>query len=288
MRNVSLIWRIRNKHGKAWWIKLKTALSIAGTDPTGGAGTTVDLKVFQSRGVYGMSVVTSIVAQNTLGVQQVFNQPADVIAAQLESVYSDIVPDAVKTGMLATSEVMDVVRPYIVQHDIPYVIDPVMVAKSGDALLDENGKSAVRTKLLDVATVVTPNIPEIEEIVQMKVETMDDIKRAGKIFINEIGSKSVLIKGGHLKGDATDYLFTRDEFVVLKGERYDTKHTHGTGCTYSAVITSELAKGKSIVDAVNLAKQYMDLAIKYTPELGNGQGPVNHFKYQEVNPCLHN
>ncbi|WP_435919108.1 bifunctional hydroxymethylpyrimidine kinase/phosphomethylpyrimidine kinase [Macrococcus capreoli] len=282
------MWRIRNKHGKAWWIKLKTALSIAGTDPTGGAGTTVDLKVFQSRGVYGMSVVTSIVAQNTLGVQQVFNQPADVIAAQLESVYSDIVPDAVKTGMLATSEVMDVVRPYIVQHDIPYVIDPVMVAKSGDALLDENGKSAVRTKLLDVATVVTPNIPEIEEIVQMKVETMDDIKRAGKIFINEIGSKSVLIKGGHLKGDATDYLFTRDEFVVLKGERYDTKHTHGTGCTYSAVITSELAKGKSIVDAVNLAKQYMDLAIKYTPELGNGQGPVNHFKYQEVNPCLHN
>ncbi|MGK0576696.1 bifunctional hydroxymethylpyrimidine kinase/phosphomethylpyrimidine kinase [Macrococcus capreoli] len=269
-------------------MKLKTALSIAGTDPTGGAGTTVDLKVFQSRGVYGMSVVTSIVAQNTLGVQQVFNQPADVIAAQLESVYSDIVPDAVKTGMLATSEVMDVVRPYIVQHDIPYVIDPVMVAKSGDALLDENGKSAVRTKLLDVATVVTPNIPEIEEIVQMKVETMDDIKRAGKIFINEIGSKSVLIKGGHLKGDATDYLFTRDEFVVLKGERYDTKHTHGTGCTYSAVITSELAKGKSIVDAVNLAKQYMDLAIKYTPELGNGQGPVNHFKYQEVNPCLHN
>ncbi|QYA42131.1 bifunctional hydroxymethylpyrimidine kinase/phosphomethylpyrimidine kinase [Macrococcoides bohemicum] len=261
---------------------MKTALSIAGTDPTGGAGTTVDLKVFQSRGVYGMSVVTSIVAQNTLGVQQVFNQNVDVIAAQLDSVYSDIIPDAVKTGMLATSEVMDVVRPYIVKHDIPYVIDPVMVAKSGDALLDENGRSAVRTKLLDVATVVTPNIPELEEIVQMKVETLDDIKRAGKIFINEIGSDSVLIKGGHLKGDATDYLFTRDDFVVLKGERYDTKHTHGTGCTYSAVITSELAKGKSIVEAVQLAKRYMDTAIRFTPELGHGQGPVNHFKFQEM------
>lgn len=282
MRNVSLIWLIHKKHGKAWCNNMKTALSIAGTDPTGGAGTTVDLKVFQSRGVYGMSVVTSIVAQNTLGVQQVFNQDVEIIAAQLESVYSDIVPDAVKTGMLATSEVMDVVRPYIVNHDIPYVIDPVMVAKSGDALLDENGRSAVRTKLLDIATVVTPNIPELEEIVQMKVETLDDIKRAGKIFINEIGSESVLIKGGHLKGDATDYLFTRDDFVVLKGERYNTKHTHGTGCTYSAVITSELAKGKSIVAAVQLAKRYMDAAIRFTPELGNGQGPVNHFKFQEM------
>ncbi len=282
MRNVSLIWLIYKKLGKVWLNNMKTALSIAGTDPTGGAGTTVDLKVFQSRGVYGMSVVTSIVAQNTLGVQQVFNQNVDVIAAQLDSVYSDIIPDAVKTGMLATSEVMDVVRPYIVKHDIPYVIDPVMVAKSGDALLDENGRSAVRTKLLDVATVVTPNIPELEEIVQMKVETLDDIKRAGKIFINEIGSDSVLIKGGHLKGDATDYLFTRDDFVVLKGERYDTKHTHGTGCTYSAVITSELAKGKSIVEAVQLAKRYMDIAIRFTPELGHGQGPVNHFKFQEM------
>lgn len=281
MRNVSLTWHTRKKLGKVWLNNMKTALSIAGTDPTGGAGTTVDLKVFQSRGVYGMSVVTSIVAQNTLGVQQVFNQPIDVIAAQLESVYSDIVPDAVKTGMLATSEVMDVVRPFIVKHNVPYVIDPVMVAKSGDALLDETGRSAVRTKLLDVATVVTPNIPELEEIVQMKVESMEDIKRAGKIFINEIGAKSVLIKGGHLKGDATDYLFTRDDFVVLKGERYETKHTHGTGCTYSAVITSELAKGKSIVDAVQLAKRYMDVAIKHTPELGHGQGPVNHFVFKE-------
>lgn len=259
-----------------------TALSIAGTDPTGGAGTTVDLKVFQSRGVYGMSVVTSIVAQNTLGVQQVFNQDVDVIEAQLESVYSDIVPNAVKTGMLATSEVMDVIRPYIVQHNIPYVIDPVMVAKSGDALLDDQGRSAVRTKLLDVATVVTPNIPELEEITQMKVATLDEVKQAGKIFINEIGAQSVLIKGGHLEGDATDYLFTRDNMIVLEGKRYDTKHTHGTGCTYSAVITAELAKGKSIEDAVRLAKRYMNAAIKYTPELGHGQGPVNHFKFQEI------
>lgn len=261
---------------------MRTALSIAGTDPTGGAGTTVDLKVFQSRNVYGMSVVTSLVAQNTLGVQQVFNQPVDVIHAQLESVYSDIVPNAVKTGMLATSEVMDVVRPYIERHNIPYVIDPVMIAKSGDLLLDEHGQNAVRTKLLDLATVVTPNIPELETIINMKVETIDEIERAGKIFINEIGAQSVLIKGGHLKGDATDYLFTKSGLCTLPGERYDTKHTHGTGCTYSAVITAELAKGKSIVDAVTLAKRYMDMAIKYTPELGHGQGPVNHFKFQEV------
>lgn len=261
---------------------MKTALSIAGTDPTGGAGTTVDLKVFQSRGVYGMSVVTSLVAQNTLGVQDVFNQPVDIIQKQLESVYSDIVPDAVKTGMLATSAVMDVVRPYIERYNIPYVIDPVMVAKSGDLLLDENGQNAVRTKLLDIATVVTPNIPELEKIVEMKVESEEDISRAGKIFIDEIGSRSVLIKGGHLKGDATDYLFTKTGLITLPGERYNTKHTHGTGCTYSAVITAELAKGKSIEDAVRLAKRYMDMAIKYTPGIGHGQGPVNHFKFQEV------
>lgn len=261
---------------------LNTALSIAGTDPTGGAGTTVDLKVFQSRAVYGMSVVTSIVAQNTLGVQKVFNQPVEVIEAQLQSVYSDIVPNAVKTGMLASSDVMDVVRPYIEKHiqSVPYVIDPVMVAKSGDALLDKQGQMAVRTKLLDLATVVTPNILELETILEMKVETMDDVLLAGKRFIKEIGSQSVLIKGGHLKGDATDYLFLKDTMLTLPGERYNTKHTHGTGCTYSAVITSELAKGKSIEESVRIAKRYMDLAIKHTPELGLGQGPVNHFAFK--------
>ncbi|TDM10507.1 bifunctional hydroxymethylpyrimidine kinase/phosphomethylpyrimidine kinase [Macrococcus lamae] len=258
---------------------LKTALSIAGTDPTGGAGTTVDLKVFQSRGVYGMSVVTSIVAQNTTGVQQVFDQPAHIIEAQLSSVYSDIVPDAVKTGMLASSSVMDVVRPYIQKYDIPYVIDPVMVAKSGDDLLDEAGKSAVRYKLLDLATVATPNLPELERILQMTIETKEDIFKAGKIFINEIGAQSVVIKGGHMKGDATDYLFTKDGSIELTAERVSTHHTHGTGCTFGAVITAELGKGRSIEYSVRTAKEYITRAIKHSPGLGIGNGPVNHFSY---------
>lgn len=260
---------------------LKTALSIAGTDPTGGAGTTVDVKVFQSRGVYGMSAVTSIVAQNTYGVQQVFDQPVQVIEAQLNSVYSDIVPDAVKTGMLASSEVMDVVRPFIAQHRIPYVIDPVMVAKSGDDLLDDAGKSAVRYKLLDLATVATPNLPELERILEMKIVTREDIDRAGQIFLNEIGSQSVIVKGGHLEGDAIDYLFTKNGVLELPAARIHTMHTHGTGCTFSAVITAELAKGRSIEDSVVTAKRYITSAIKHHPGLGHGHGPVNHFSYQE-------
>ncbi|KAA1039237.1 bifunctional hydroxymethylpyrimidine kinase/phosphomethylpyrimidine kinase [Macrococcus equipercicus] len=258
---------------------LKTALSIAGTDPTGGAGTTVDLKVFQSRGVYGMSVVTSIVAQNTTGVQQVFDQPLEVVEAQLNSVYSDIVPDAVKTGMLVSSDVMDVVRPYILKHRIPYVIDPVMVAKSGDDLLDEAGKTAVRYKLLDLATVATPNLPELERILQMTIETKEDIDKAGKMFVNEIGAQSVVIKGGHMEGDATDYLFTKAGCIELTAQRTPTHHTHGTGCTFGAVITAELAKGRTIEDSVRTAKAYITSAIINTPKLGRGNGPVNHFSY---------
>ncbi len=260
---------------------MKSALSIAGTDPSGGAGTTVDLKVFQSRHVYGMSVVTSIVAQNTTGVQQVFDQPLDVIEAQLKSVYSDIIPDAVKTGMLASSDVMDVVRPYILNDRIPYVIDPVMVAKSGDDLLDDAGKSAVRYKLLDVATVATPNLPELERILEMTIETRDDIDRAGRRFINEIGSQAVVIKGGHMEGDATDYLFTKHDCIVLPAERTVTRHTHGTGCTLSAVIAAELAKGRSIEASVRTAKAYITSAIQHAPGLGHGNGPVNHFSYME-------
>ncbi|TDL95383.1 bifunctional hydroxymethylpyrimidine kinase/phosphomethylpyrimidine kinase [Macrococcus carouselicus] len=260
---------------------LKTALSIAGTDPTGGAGTIADVKVFQSRGVYGMSAVTSIVAQNTRGVQEVFNQPVHVIEAQLNSIYGDIVPDAVKTGMLASSEVMDVIRPFIEKHRIPYVIDPVMVAKSGDDLLDDAGKNAVRYKLLDLATVATPNLPELERILNMTIQSRSAIDRAGHIFLNEIGSQSVIVKGGHMEGDAIDYLFTEDGCTELPATRIATHHTHGTGCTFSAVITAELAKGRSIEDSVRTAKAYITSAIKNNPALGHGNGPVNHFSYRE-------
>nr|WP_263315088.1 bifunctional hydroxymethylpyrimidine kinase/phosphomethylpyrimidine kinase [Mammaliicoccus sp. Marseille-Q6498] len=262
--------------------KPKIALTIAGTDPTGGAGIMADLKSFQASGVYGMAVPTSIVSQNTLGVQDVYHLPIEVIESQLSSVFDDETPHAIKTGMIASEDMMQVIKPYIVQTDKPYVIDPVMVAKSGDSLMDDRGKDKLKTILLPLATVVTPNVPEAEEITGMKIETEDEIKKAGSFFLNEIGSKGVIIKGGHLEGDAIDYLFTKDGMRSWKSERFDTKHTHGTGCTFSAVITAELAKGHTIEEAVETAKRFITLAIKYTPEIGKGRGPVNHFAYQKI------
>ncbi|WP_323704250.1 bifunctional hydroxymethylpyrimidine kinase/phosphomethylpyrimidine kinase [Mammaliicoccus sp. Dog046] len=262
--------------------KPKIALTIAGTDPTGGAGIMADLKSFQASGVYGMAVPTSIVSQNTLGVQAVHHLTVDVIESQLKSVFDDEQPHAIKTGMIASEGMMNAIKPYIEASNKPYVIDPVMVAKSGDALMDEQGKNKLKEILLSLATVVTPNIPEAEEIVGFKIQTEEEIKKAGAFFLNEIGSKGVVIKGGHLEGDAIDYLFTNEGIKHWTSERFNTKHTHGTGCTFSAVITAELAKGHTIEEAVHTAKRFITLAIQHTPEIGKGQGPVNHFAYQKI------
>lgn len=262
--------------------KPNIALTIAGTDPTGGAGIMADLKSFQASGVYGMAVATSIVSQNTLGVQDVYHLPVEVIESQLKSVFDDEHPHAIKTGMIASQEMMNVIKPFISQSGKPYVIDPVMVAKSGDALMDDKGKNKLKEILLPLATVVTPNIPEAEDITGYKIQTEDEIKKAGAFFLNEIGTNGVVIKGGHLEGDAIDYLFTKDGMRSWKSERFSTQHTHGTGCTFSAVITSELAKGHSIEQAVEVAKRFITLAIQYTSEIGKGRGPVNHFAYQKI------
>ena len=261
--------------------KLDIALTIAGTDPTGGAGIMADLKSFQARGVYGMAVVTSVVAQNTLGVQKIHNVPLDILDAQLNSVFSDIIPNAIKTGMLANVEIMEVVKKYL-PKDIAYVVDPVMVATSGDKLIDSNARNHLINEILPLATTITPNIPEAEEIVGFKIVTEDDVYRAGKFIIDEVGCKSVVIKGGHLTGKAKDYLFTgSDSPYVWESERINTKHTHGTGCTFSAVITAELAKGNSLEKSVDIAKKFITAAIKNSPELGHGNGPVNHIAYKE-------
>lgn len=260
--------------------KPKIALTIAGTDPSGGAGAMADLKAFHACGVYGMSAITSIVAQNSLGVQHIHNLEPAWLEEQLESVFTDEPPHALKTGMIPTPEMMQIIQQYLKKIDIPYVIDPVMVAKSGDSLMAEQVRNQLKETLLPYADVATPNIPEAEEITGFKIETMDQIHRAGNFFINEIGAKGVVIKGGHLAGDATDYLFTREGYYVFEDERYPTEHTHGTGCTFSAVITAELAKGRSVYEAVAKAKEFISLAIKYTPEIGRGRGPVNHFAYQ--------
>ncbi|MBO1199707.1 bifunctional hydroxymethylpyrimidine kinase/phosphomethylpyrimidine kinase [Staphylococcus simiae] len=264
--------------------KPKIALTIAGTDPTGGAGVMADLKSFHSCGVYGMGVITSIVAQNTLGVQHIHNLESSWVEEQLTSVFVDELPHAIKTGMIATHETMQVIRQYLLTYPaIPYVIDPVMLAKSGDSLMDDTTKNKLQHTLLPLADVVTPNLPEAEEITGLKIESEKQIYQAGKVFINEIGSKGVVIKGGHASDTdiAKDYLFTKDSVQVFENERFVTQHTHGTGCTFSAVITAELAKGRTIDQAVAKAKHYISLSIQYTPEIGQGRGPVNHFAYMK-------
>ena len=260
--------------------KLNIALTIAGTDPTGGAGIMADLKSFQAREVYGMAVVTSVVAQNTLGVQMIRNLDLDILEAQLKSVFDDITPNSIKTGMIANADMMKLIKKYL-PKDVPYVVDPVMVATSGDKLIDDVARKHLKEEILPLATIITPNVPEAEEIVDFKIVTEDDVNRAGKFIIDEVGCMSVVIKGGHLTGEAKDYLFLNDGTKkVWTSERFKTNHTHGTGCTFSAVITAELAKGKSIVEAVDIGKKFITAAIKYTPEIGHGNGPVNHIAFK--------
>lgn len=259
---------------------LPIALTVAGTDPTGGAGVLADIKSFHSRGVYGMAAVTSLTAQNTLGVQDAYNVPADFLDAQLESIFSDEVPHAMKSGMIATEAMMQVLKAYVVKYDIPFVVDPVMISTSGHNLIDEEAIDYLRSELLPAALTVTPNIMEAERLANIEIENEEDVGKAAKIFIEEIGVKSVIIKGGHLKGDAVDFLFEKDNETKLSSDRIDTIHTHGTGCTFSAVITAELAKGKSLDAAFRTGKKYITKAIQETPELGKGNGPINHFAYK--------
>ncbi len=260
--------------------KFPIALTVAGTDPTGGAGVLADSKAFQSMGVYGMAAVTSLTAQNTMGVQDVYNIPAAFLERQLHSIFSDEVPHAMKSGMIATVEMMEVIAETVKKHDIPYVIDPVMIATSGDALIEEDSIEFLRETLLPAAANVTPNIHEAEKITGQKIKDAEDVRKAAKIFLDELGLQSVTIKGGHLDGDAVDYLFTREEEIEVREPRIDTRHTHGTGCTFSAVMTAELAKGKTMEESFRTAKKYITSAIKNSPGIGKGNGPVNHFSFK--------
>ncbi|HEM3682270.1 TPA: bifunctional hydroxymethylpyrimidine kinase/phosphomethylpyrimidine kinase [Streptococcus suis] len=260
---------------------LHVALSIAGTDPTGGAGIMADLKSFQARSVYGMAVVTSVVAQNTKGVQLIRHLDQEILEEQLKSVFQDIVPDAIKTGMLAQVETIELVASYLAEQKCPYVLDPVMVATSGDRLIEENAIQALKTKLLPLATIITPNLPEAEVLVGRTLKSENDIMNAGRWIRKELGVKNVVIKGGHLANVASDYLFLEDgEVRIISAARIATNHTHGTGCTYAAVITAELAKGRTVAQAVETAKRFITEAIQTAPELGHGNGPVNHTTYK--------
>lgn len=260
-------------------MKLHTTLSIAGTDPSGGAGIMADLKTFQSRHVYGMAVITSVVAQNTTGVHHIEHLSLDSIERQLYDVYSDIPPKSVKTGMLANSDMMEIIYPYLAKG-IPYVMDPVMIATSGDRLVNDQAVQTLQEKLIPLATVITPNRNEAEVLAHMSISCESDIRKAAHRILKDWGPQVVLIKGGHIGDDATDYAFTKDGAMCSwTGPKYDTVHTHGTGCTFSAVITAELAKGRDVFDSIGIAKKYISIAIQENPGLGKGCGPVNHMAY---------
>ena len=253
------------------------ALTIAGTDPTGGAGIQADMKTFQELKSYGMSVITSVVSQNTTGVRDVMHLPDSVIAAQLDSVIEDIPVHALKTGMIANVDMMKKIKQRIEQLDVAYVMDPVMVTTSGDTLINEEARVFLRDELLPITTIVTPNIPEAEYLLHRKIENLEEMKRAAKDIVITFGVKAALVKGGHRKGDATDVLYDGLTLHTFSAERVATKNTHGTGCTLSAAITAYLSQGDTLVQAVEKAKRYVTVAIEHALELGYGSGPTNHW-----------
>lgn len=258
------------------------ALTIAGSDSGGGAGIQADLKTFQELGVFGMSAITVLTAQNTLGVQGVYPQTVESIAAQLDSVLSDIGADAVKTGMLYSAEIITVVADKLVQHGGPtLVVDPVMYAKGGTPLLKQEAMDALRTRLLPLATVITPNVPEACELIgEKEIATVGQMEEAA-VRLHELGSAYVLLKGGHLAGDTSvDVLYDGRTFLHLQTTRIQTKHTHGTGCTLSAAIAAELAKGHSVEQAVRTAKAFITAAIEHALPIGGGIGPTHHGAYR--------
>lgn len=253
------------------------ALTIAGTDPTGGAGIQADLKTFQELKSYGMSVITSVVAQNTTGVQNVHHVPLSIIESQLDSIIDDIPVHAFKTGMIANIDMMKTIKNKIRKIDAPYVMDPVMVTTSGDSLIDEDARFFLKDELLPLTTVVTPNIPEAEHLLDEQIETLEDMQDAAREIIIRFGPRAVLMKGGHIKGDAVDFLYDGSEMHTFSVKRIDTNNTHGTGCTLSAAMTAYLSQGASLIEAVEKAKEYITLAVRHSFDIGQGSGPTNHW-----------
>jgi len=257
---------------------IKTALTVAGSDSGGGAGIQADLKTFAAHGVFGTSAITAITAQNTVGVTAVHVLPADLVTAQIEAVASDIHVSATKIGMLATAAIVESVAAAIAELQLPLVVvDPVMIAKSGDRLLDEDALTAIRQELLPRSLVVTPNIPEAEALSGLPIASLDDRKEAAR-RIRKLGPSAVVIKGGHGHGpELVDLLFDGREFHEFKTARIDTRNTHGTGCTFASAIAAHLAMGIGIVDAVGSAQAYVAGAIRHGLAIGHGHGPLDHF-----------
>ena len=257
---------------------MKTALTIAGSDSGGGAGIQADLKTFAAHGVYGTSAVTAVTAQNTRGVRSWMALPPALVREQIEAVIDDIGADAVKIGMLANAAIVQIVAATVRTLKLENVVlDPVMVAKGGDRLLEVSAVDAIRETLIPVAHVVTPNAPEAEVLTGMTLRTEADIREAGRRIL-AMGPRVVLLKGGHIAGnESVDVAFTSAETFELRGPRIDTTSTHGTGCTLSSAIAANLALGMAEREALERAREYVEGAIRHAPGLGGGHGPLNHF-----------
>jgi hydroxymethylpyrimidine/phosphomethylpyrimidine kinase len=263
---------------------MRSVLTIAGSDPSGGAGLQGDLKTFAAHRVYGMAVVTAITVQNTTGVTRVEPIAADLVGAQLAAVLSDIDPDAIKIGMLATAAVVRVVAAALLKHrnsratglpDWQVILDPVMSATQGGALLDVEGVTALREKLLPIATVVTPNTLEAERITNMRVRSVAEARRAAEQLV-ALGAGAAIVTGGHLEGPPIDVVFDGQQISEITGERIDSRHTHGTGCAFSSALAARLVHGDDLATAALGAKSYVAQAIARAPGLGHGRGPLGH------------
>jgi hydroxymethylpyrimidine/phosphomethylpyrimidine kinase len=257
---------------------VKTALTIAGSDSGGGAGIQADLKTFAAHGVYGMSAITAVTAQNTVGVTGVHALPSDFVAAQIEAVAADIHVSATKVGMLATAAIVETVAAAIGALQLPLVVvDPVMIAKSGDALLDADAVDAIRRELLPRALVVTPNIPEAETLSGMPIRSLADVRAAAE-RIREFGPSAVIIKGGHGEGDEiVDLLLEPGGVHEFRTVRIHARNTHGTGCTFASAVAARLALGHALPEAAQYAQSYVAGAIRHGLAIGHGHGPLDHF-----------
>ena len=257
--------------------KMRTALTIAGTDPSGGAGIQADLKTMTAHRVYGMSAITAVVAQNTTGVTGIMEVTPEFLAEQLDDVFTDIFPDAVKIGMVSSSALIRVIAEKLKQyHAKNIVLDPVMVATAGSKLISDEAISTLKEVLIPLADVITPNIPEMEVLSGMTIRSDRDMERAAAKFAGDTCHCAVLCKGGHQLNDANDLLYAEEEIFWFYGKRIATSNTHGTGCTLSSAIASNLAKGRGLAESVRRAKAYLSGALGDMLDLGKGSGPMNH------------
>ena len=255
---------------------MKTALTIAGSDSSGGAGIQADIKTMTANGVYATSAICTLTAQNTIGVHAIFDVPADFLEAQLNSIFADIFPDAIKIGMVSSPKLIKVIANTLKKNKAKnVVVDPVMVSTSGARLLHHDALTELENKLFPLASLLTPNIPEAETLLKTNITSREDMERATKLLFDKYGV-SILLKGGHNISSANDFLFNKDGGRWFIGTRIDNPNTHGTGCTLSSAIAANLAKGRNLSDSITFAKKYLTGALSDMLNLGSGAGPLNH------------